>query len=72
MAIRKLFVANRGEIAVRIIRAAKELGIATVQAASAAARPMSRPASRTERPRSRSFCVVMVLSTGLVLARLNR
>ena len=36
MAIRKLFVANRGEIAVRILRAAQELGIATVQAHSAA------------------------------------
>ncbi|KQT82819.1 acetyl-CoA carboxylase biotin carboxylase subunit [Aurantimonas sp. Leaf443] len=40
MAIRKLFVANRGEIAVRIIRAAKDLGIATVQAVSAADRDM--------------------------------
>ncbi len=36
MAIRKLLIANRGEIAVRIIRAAKELGIATVQVHSAA------------------------------------
>ena len=28
--IRKLLVANRGEIAIRIMRAANELGIATV------------------------------------------
>ncbi|MEQ6249870.1 acetyl-CoA carboxylase biotin carboxylase subunit [Sulfitobacter sp. HNIBRBA3233] len=31
MAISRLFIANRGEIAVRIIRAAKELGITTIQ-----------------------------------------
>ena len=36
MSIQTLFVANRGEIAVRIIRAAKSLGIATVQACSEA------------------------------------
>jgi len=36
MSIRTLFVASRGEIAVRIIRAARDLGIRTVQAYSAA------------------------------------
>ncbi len=36
MAIKKLLIANRGEIAVRIIRAARELGIKTVQAHSEA------------------------------------
>jgi acetyl-CoA carboxylase biotin carboxylase subunit len=36
MAIQSLFIANRGEIAVRIIKAAKALGIRTIQAASAA------------------------------------
>jgi acetyl-CoA carboxylase biotin carboxylase subunit len=36
MPIRKLLIANRGEIAVRIIRAAQELGVATVQAHSKA------------------------------------
>ena len=34
MAIERLFIANRGEIAVRIIRAARELGMRTVQAYS--------------------------------------
>ena len=37
-AIAKLFIANRGEIAVRINRAARELGLAVVQAVSAADR----------------------------------
>jgi acetyl-CoA carboxylase, biotin carboxylase subunit len=36
MSIRALFIANRGEIAVRIIKAAKALGIRTIQAASEA------------------------------------
>ncbi|MFT3688531.1 acetyl-CoA carboxylase biotin carboxylase subunit [Paenirhodobacter sp.] len=40
MAIRKLFIANRGEIAVRIIRAARDMGITTVQAHSEADKDM--------------------------------
>ncbi len=36
MAIDKLLIANRGEIAVRIIRAAQELGMRTVQVYSQA------------------------------------
>ena len=36
MKIRTLFIANRGEIAVRIVRAAQELGLRTVQAYSTA------------------------------------
>ena len=38
MAVRRLFIANRGEIAVRIIRAARDLGITTIQAVSVADR----------------------------------
>jgi acetyl-CoA carboxylase biotin carboxylase subunit len=36
MSIQRLFIANRGEIAVRIVRAAKSLGIHTIQAHSEA------------------------------------
>ena len=40
MPIRKILIANRGEIAVRIIRAARELGLATAQVFSQADREM--------------------------------
>ncbi|MFC6216677.1 biotin carboxylase N-terminal domain-containing protein, partial [Fodinicurvata halophila] len=40
MAIRRLFVANRGEIAVRVVRAAQALGITAVQAHSDADKDM--------------------------------
>ncbi|HEX2887253.1 biotin carboxylase N-terminal domain-containing protein, partial [Vineibacter terrae] len=40
MAVSRIFVANRGEIAVRVIRAARELGIHTIQAVSTADRDM--------------------------------
>lgn len=49
MRIRRLLVANRGEIALRIVRAARSLGIETVLAASAADRDSAaaREADRT-------------------------
>lgn len=40
MTIQRLLIANRGEISVRIIRAAKELGITTIQAFSEADKDM--------------------------------
>ena len=48
MAIRRVFIANRGEIAVRIIRTCKQLGIETVLAVSAADRD-SLPARLADR-----------------------
>jgi acetyl-CoA carboxylase biotin carboxylase subunit len=49
MALRRLLIANRGEIALRIVRAARALGIETVLAASAADRDSmaAREADRT-------------------------
>jgi acetyl-CoA carboxylase biotin carboxylase subunit len=48
MAIRRIFIANRGEIAVRIIRTCRALGIETVLAASTADRD-SLPAQLADR-----------------------
>ncbi|MBP1807516.1 acetyl-CoA carboxylase biotin carboxylase subunit [Rubellimicrobium aerolatum] len=73
MTIRTLFVANRGEIAVRIIRAAQELGIRTVQAVSAADQDMLAARLADEvielgpAPARRSY-----LDTAAVLAALRR
>src|SRR5260370_828883 len=49
MALRRILVANRGEIALRIVRAARSLGMETVLAASAADRDSmaAREADRT-------------------------
>ncbi len=54
-----LFVANRGEIAARILRAARELGIATVQAVSEADRD-SLPARMAYMERAETACGVRV------------
>lgn len=58
MAIRKVFIANRGEIAVRIIRSCKALGLETVLAVSAADRD-SLPAQLADR----TVCVGPARST---------
>lgn len=61
MAIKKLLIANRGEIAVRIIRAARDLGIATVQvhsdadAASLAVRMADEAVEIGDGPARRSY-----------------
>src|ERR1700760_1947390 len=49
MALRRILIANRGEIALRIVRAARALGLETVLAASAADRDSlaAREADRT-------------------------
>jgi acetyl-CoA carboxylase biotin carboxylase subunit len=52
MTIRRVLIANRGEIAVRIIRACRDLGIETVLAASAADR-----ASMAARMADRTICI---------------
>jgi acetyl-CoA carboxylase biotin carboxylase subunit len=52
MRLRSVFIANRGEIAVRIIRACRELGIETVQAYSSADRD-----SLAVRMADRSICI---------------
>ena len=41
--LEKVVIANRGEIALRILRACKELGIQTVAVHSKAQRPHARP-----------------------------
>ena len=55
MALRRILIANRGEIALRIVRAARSLGIETVLAASAADRDSmaAREADRDSRYRTR-------------------
>ena len=62
MAIKALFIANRGEIAVRIIKAAKALGIQTIQAVSAADKDMLAVAAGRLRCRNRAGARHQILS----------
>ncbi len=62
MPIQKLLIANRGEIAVRIVRAARELGIATVQAHSQADAEFARRAARRRGGRDRPAAGGEILS----------
>ncbi|CAM5197519.1 Biotin carboxylase OS=Bacillus licheniformis OX=1402 GN=CHCC20375_0223 PE=4 SV=1 [Bacillus licheniformis] len=64
--IKKLLIANRGEIAVRIIRACKELGIETVAVFSEADREALHVQMADE-----AFCIGPKLSKDRSLCGLN-
>jgi acetyl-CoA carboxylase biotin carboxylase subunit len=64
MAIKRLFIANRGEIALRIVRAAQALNIETVVAVSAADRD-----SAAARLADRSVVLALRLRPRAILIR---